>query len=78
MPLSKPVLLWVSALIVMTGEQSIRAQVTTAELHGLVKDPSANVVPGAEVRVQNLDTGLSRTVQTAEDGSYNFLGLRPG
>jgi Carboxypeptidase regulatory-like domain len=51
---------------------------TTAELRGLVKDPSANVVPGAEVRVQNLDTGLSRTVQTAEGGSYSFLGLRPG
>jgi hypothetical protein len=34
--------------------------VTIAEFRGLVKDPSANVVPGTAVLVQNLDTGLSR------------------
>jgi hypothetical protein len=64
-------------LIVINGPAA-PAQVSAAELYGFVRDPSANVVPGTQIRVQNLDTGLSRTVQTAEDGSYNFLGLRPG
>jgi len=78
-PLRNRVLLWAGVLVTVTGgARTVRAQVTPAELRGLVKDPSANVVPGAEVRVQNLDTGLSRTVQTAESGSYSFLGLRPG
>ena len=78
-PLNKPGLLWVMALIGLAGGgQSLHAQGTTAELRGVVKDPTANVVPGAEVRVQNLDTGLSRTVRTADGGSYSFLGLRPG
>ena len=77
--LTKPLPLGIAVLVTVAGGwQLAHAQVTTAELHGLVRDPSANVVPGAEVRVQNLDTGLSRTVQTAEDGSYSFLGLRPG
>jgi hypothetical protein len=54
-PLKSPVLVWVSALIAMTGGgwQPVHAQVTTAELGGLVKDPSANAVPGAEVRAQS-------------------------
>ena len=52
--------------------------VSTADLYGLMRDPSANAVPETQMRVQNLDTGLARTAVTGEDGSYSFLGLRPG
>ena len=73
---TKQFLMEIAILVtVVGGAQSVRAQGTTAELQGLVKDPSANVVPGAGVRVQNLDTGLSRTVQSLLYGSYATSGF---
>jgi Carboxypeptidase regulatory-like domain len=54
------------------------AQTNTAELHGVVTDPASNRVPGATISVQTLDTGLARIFTTGDDGSYAFLGLRPG
>ena len=57
---------------------SASAQTNTAELHGVLSDPSGNRVPGATISVQTLDTGLVRTFTTGDDGSYAFLGLRPG
>ena len=57
--LTRPFLLAIAVLVTVAGWQLAQAQGTSAELRGLVKDPSTNVVPGAEVRVQNLDTGLS-------------------
>ncbi|HVN82196.1 MAG TPA: carboxypeptidase regulatory-like domain-containing protein [Terriglobia bacterium] len=54
------------------------AQVNTAELHGIVNDPSGAMVADAEIKIQTLDTGFVRTVKTAPDGSYTFLALVPG
>lgn len=66
------------ALLIAIISPAVRAQVSTADLYGLMRDPSANAVPETQMRVQNLDTGLARTAITGEDGSYSFLGLRPG
>lgn len=66
------------ALLIAIISPAVRAQVSTADLYGLMRDPSANAVPETQMRVQNLDTGLARTAVTGEDGSYSFLGLRPG
>jgi len=57
---------------------TVLAQTNTAELHGVLTDPSGNRVPGATINVETLDTGLVRTFTTGDDGSYAFLGLRPG
>lgn len=54
------------------------AQTNTAELHGVLSDPSGNRVPVATITIRTLDTGLVRTFTTGDDGSYAFLGLRPG
>lgn len=56
----------------------ILAQVNTAELYGVIKDPSGNLIPRATVKVETLDTGLVRKTITSDVGSYAFLGLRPG
>jgi len=37
---------------------------------GSVTDSSGAAVPGATVTIKNMDTGLTRTVTTSEDGSY--------
>ena len=69
------------ALVTLLGllASSLFAQVTaTASLQGRVMDKSAAVVPGAEVKVTNKSTGLTRTATTGAEGLYNFDLLPPG
>src|SRR5262249_58287110 len=44
------------------------AQVTTATLYGVIRDPSSAVLPGASVTATNQGTGLSRSVVAGERG----------
>jgi hypothetical protein len=50
----------------------------TGALTGTVTDPSGGVVAGVTVTVTNLAKGDSRSVATANDGSYQFSLLEPG
>jgi hypothetical protein len=45
---------------------------------GVVTDSSGAAVPGATVTIKNVDTGLSRTVTTTDDGSYSAPELPIG
>jgi hypothetical protein len=54
---------------------SAKAQVSTASLTGLVKDPSGAVVPDAKVTARNAATGIERTSQTNSDGYYFLANL---
>jgi len=49
----------------------------TAQLTGRVTDPSTAVIPGAQVRVTNEATGLSRTVTSDEAGYFTVTLLDP-
>lgn len=53
-------------------------QATTARITGRVTDPLQAPVPGAQIRVTNVDTGVSRETQTDETGSYAVPLLQPG
>jgi hypothetical protein len=55
----------------------IRAQFTTT-IEGRVSDQSDAAVPGAEVRVENVGTGIVRTVKTSSEGYYRVTALPPG
>jgi hypothetical protein len=57
---------------------SILGQSDTASLSGTVQDPSQAVVSNANVTVRNEATGLTRTVQTNEQGHYTVASLPPG
>jgi hypothetical protein len=46
-------------------------------LGGVVFDSSGAPVPGAQVTVSN-DTGINKSVTTAETGAYLLIGLTPG
>jgi hypothetical protein len=48
-----------------------------AELSGLVKDPSEAVIPGAQLKVRNVDTGYERSTLSNGSGAYDFSALRP-
>ena len=49
---------------------SVSAQTFRGAIQGTVTDPNGEVIVGAEVSIRNPDTGLTRTVQTDDTGSY--------
>src|SRR3984885_4772931 len=51
---------------------------STATLSGIVTDPSGAVVPGAQVTVHSLATGLDRQLVTDSAGLYVVPSLEPG
>ena len=69
---------WVAALVLSLGAIPSFAQLPTATILGVVKDSSGAVVPGADLTITNIDTSLTRTGRSAEDGSYRFPALPVG
>src|SRR5216684_2486091 len=53
-------------------------QTYTGGLTGAVTDPAGAVVPGAELKLTNLDTNDARRQTTNEIGVYTFTALPPG
>ncbi|MBM3783015.1 MAG: TonB-dependent receptor [Acidobacteria bacterium] len=54
------------------------AQFDTAVVLGTVRDPAANVVPGASVKLLNVETGIQATTATNDAGDYLFLNVKIG
>ncbi|MBS1789475.1 MAG: TonB-dependent receptor [Acidobacteria bacterium] len=57
---------------------AVFAQVTTATIVGTISDPSGATLPGAQVTARNVDTGLTRTVVSGEEGTYRLEFLPVG
>ena len=57
---------------------SAAAQSTTGTILGKVTDADGLVLPGVTVTVTNTETGLTRTIVTDGEGSYNISALPPG
>lgn len=70
-------LLWLMALIGMSGLIPLAAQ-TTGQLEGVVYDPSGLPVPGAVLRILETGTQAERTTQTDDRGWYIAPNLAPG
>jgi len=56
----------------------VQAQVAGGAISGTVSDTSGRVITGAQVSIRNVDTGVSRTTTTNEDGTYSAPNLLPG
>lgn len=54
------------------------AQTFRGGIQGTVTDPNGAVVPGADVTITSPDTGLTRTIQTDDEGSYSVSELPIG
>ena len=65
------------ALLFTTGSLA-RAQITSATISGTIKDETGGVLPGVDVVIRNLDTGLTRSVVTDSNGYFTVPGLAPG
>ena len=53
-------------------------QAFTGTINGLITDPNAAAVPGASVRIRNIDTNDSRQSISSSDGRYIFSQIPPG
>ena len=53
------------------------AQTEGARISGRVTDPTDAVIVGAECQITNIETNVSTTTTTNEDGIYVISGLRP-
>lgn len=68
----------IAALLLLVCAGALRAQVDTASIVGIVKDPSGAAVSGARVTVTNDATGEQSTVSSGDGGNYIFPYLRVG
>lgn len=68
------------AIVLSLGVTAALAQTqsTAADLVGTVTDPNGAVVAGATVTAKSNATGITRTVTSGADGSYQIIGLPPG
>lgn len=70
------------ALVVMVAIAGFglraHAQATSATLNGVVSDSGGAAIPGAQVEVSNINTGVEVTVETNATGVYSATQLPPG
>jgi outer membrane receptor protein involved in Fe transport len=66
------------AVALMLCSTPVAGQAVFGTISGVVTDPSGAVIPGAAVKVTNLNTGVSKTLITNGAGAYNAASLPPG
>jgi hypothetical protein len=54
------------------------AQITSTGIHGLVRDPSGAIVPGATIKLQDTSTGIEKATASSNDGVFAFANLQAG
>jgi Carboxypeptidase regulatory-like domain len=59
----------------LVAPRAARAIELYGSIRGTVKDVTGAVVPGATIKATNVATGISWTVTSTSDGSYQFLQL---
>lgn len=63
------------SLLLFTG--TLRAQIDTGQISGVVSDPSNSLVVGVTVQARNLGTNAVRTTKATQSGFYSFDDLPP-
>lgn len=67
-----------AVLLVLVAFAMAAAQESRGSLTGKVSDQNGAVLPGATVVIKNVETNVSSTGTTNEEGSYTFPLLQPG
>ena len=62
----------------LSAQSSVFAQVDTGSIVGSVKDSSGAIVPGAHIALTNVETGISQSIVSNENGEYAFSPLKIG
>ncbi len=65
-------------LCVLAVSVSVDAQSTFGSIVGVVHDAIQAVVPGASVKIRRLEDNNTRSTTSDQNGSFEFLNLKPG
>lgn len=65
-------------LICLLASMTVWAQVSTSRIEGTVVDATNAIVPNAQVKVTNENTGINYETKTSSSGSYTIPSLAPG
>ncbi|HZG51898.1 MAG TPA: carboxypeptidase regulatory-like domain-containing protein [Pyrinomonadaceae bacterium] len=65
-------------LVLLLGVAASASAQTTGSISGLVQDEKEAALPNATVTVRNVETNISRNVQTNDEGRYSFANLPVG
>src|SRR5262245_53301783 len=69
----------VGLLVLIVGAPVFaQSQITTGVINGVVVDANSGLLPGVSVEIRNLDTNLTRTLVTGQDGRFSALQLPSG
>jgi hypothetical protein len=66
------------SLILLALSSPGRAQVSTASVNGIVRDPQGAVVPGATIVLRSVETSVQHPSVTNGAGEYVILNITPG
>ena len=77
-PFSSGAVLTFLSFVVVGVLSTAYAQTETGTIRGSVNDPSGAVVPGATVRLIDVDRGTLADVATGNSGLYSFADVHPG
>jgi hypothetical protein len=66
------------AVLFLSSVNFALAQSTTGSISVTAQDEKQAVIAGANVTVRNVDTGITRTAQTNDEGRYRFVNLPVG
>src|SRR5947209_7162865 len=66
------------AAILMLLSPSCRAQVSSASVNGVVRDPQGAVIPGATIVLQSVETSVEHSSVSNSAGNYVILNITPG
>jgi carboxypeptidase family protein len=70
--------IWLVLLCLVVMVPVASAQNISAQLAGTITDPTGAVIPGAEVTLTALDTGVVTKLTSSPDGLYSFFNLQAG
>ncbi|HTB96336.1 MAG TPA: TonB-dependent receptor [Terracidiphilus sp.] len=65
------------SIVILIGGLHAWSQATTGSISGHISDPAGNAVPGAQVSVRDVDTGIVTKATTNEVGEFTESALPP-
>src|SRR5437870_11121032 len=67
-----------TVIVIALASGLVCAQGFTAAISGIVQDTTGAVIPGVSVTVKHIESGLTRTAMTSENGGYSLQLLPVG
>src|SRR6516162_1253944 len=64
--------------LVFIGVLAVGQAINSAQIHGIITDPTGAAIVGAEIKATQIATGLVRATTSSAEGSYYFPDLPVG